>query len=247
MSEFAKGLGYLIAGLRYLLKPRVIPFVILPVLINIAIYYLGFGALYDYFKEWLDGWTDSLPAWLDFIIPFLQFIFFALMTVIIALTFSSVATLIGAPFYGLLAEQVTFLATGEVPDQPLNMKTLLAIAPRTIVRELQKLLYYVPRAIALLLLSILGSVVLPIIQPLVAALWFLFGARMLSIQYVDYAFDNDQKSFRQMRLALKANRRLSLGFGTSTQLALMIPVLSIVFIPAAVCAGTLLYNEKLNR
>lgn len=247
MSKELQGASYLLKGLTFLFKLRILPFVLIPILLNTVIYYLLIDTGYKHFDLWLNSWLGALPEWLNFIESILRFLFFALVAVAAALTFSSVSNLIGSPFYGLLAEQVTVLATDEAPEQPLNVATLLRMIPRTIGRELRKLLYYLPRLLLLGIGSLLTLIpLLAPLQPVITILWFIFGARMLSMQYLDYAFDNDEKSFGTMRQSLKKHRRLSLSFGAITQLALIIPLLPIIFVPAAVCGGTLLYCEKLS-
>ena len=242
------GASYLSKGMACLVKPRVLPFLIGPLLINALLYYFGINAIYAQFEQWLALWESRLPEWLGFLFPALRALFFALDAIFVALTFSSVATLIGAPFYGLLAEQVSIIATGQPPQQPLNLTLLLKMIPATVKRELQKLLYYLPRAAVLGLFSLLCLLpFLSPLQPVATILWFVFGARMMSIQYADYAFDNDSKTFGTMRKQLKQNRPLTLGFGSAVQLALLLPVIPIFIIPAAVCGGTLLYCEQLAQ
>lgn len=246
MPTALNGASYFFRGLRMLLRPRILPFLIFPVVINSAIYYFGFSLVYAYFSDALQLWMTKLPDFLGFIAPLLKAIFFALLIALAALTFSSLATIIGAPFYGFLAEQVVLLKTGVSPDQPLTLTNLLKTAPRALARELRKLAYYLPRAIPLALLSLLCLFFFTVLQPIASILWLLFSARMLSIQYTDYAFDNDGKSFQTMRMSLKQHRVLSLSFGATTQFALMIPILPIICVPAAVCGATILYCEKLS-
>ena len=246
-TDTKAGASYFFQGLGMLARPRVLPFIIAPLIVNSAIYYFGFTFVFDYFSQSLQLWVSTLPNFLSFLAPVLKALFLALLIIIAALTFSSLATIIGAPLYGFLAEQVVFLKTGSAPNQPLTLANLLKIMPRTMARELRKLLYYLSRAIPLGILSLLCFFILTPLQPVMAFIWLLFGSRMLSIQYTDYAFDNDGLNFQTMRKSLKSNRALSLSFGATAQAALMIPILPIVFVPAAVCGATLLYCEKLAQ
>lgn len=58
--------------------------------------------------------------------------------------------------------------------------------PRIMKREVQKLAYYLPRAIVLLLLYLIPGIG----QTVAPLLWFGFSAWMLAIQYCDYPFDS---------------------------------------------------------
>lgn len=246
LTNLIAGAGYLAEGIKLLAHKRVLPFVWLPILFNVLIYYFLFQGLYEFGLGKIDGVMSTLPSWLDFIGSLLRWIFVILMSVIIAFSFSTVATLLGAPFYGLLAEQIAVEKTGEAPAISLSWKSLLAIIPRTLLRETQKLLYYIVRLIPLFLLWLIGFFI-AVVQPLVSILWFLFGAKMLSIQYTDFAFDNDGMNFRTTKKTLKSNRAISLGFGATTQITLMIPFISIFIIPAAVCGATALYYDHLVK
>jgi CysZ protein len=53
--------------------------------------------------------------------------------------------------------------------------------------------------------------------------------------------DNNGLPFREMRRLLRSRLSLSLGFGSAAFLALTIPVLNLLAVPAAVCGGTALW------
>ena len=245
MEKISAGISYFFQGLKFLTHPKVLPFVWLPILANAVIYYFLFTSLYVAGVAEMEEWLARLPEWLGFLITILRYLFIALIIVVIALTFSSVSTLIGAPFYGLLSEQIAVIKTGEAPAMPLTLKSIIGLIPRTTKRELQKLFYYLVRVVPLALFWLIGLII-AILQPVVSVIWFVFGARMLSIQFIDFAFDNEGIVFSDMRKSLKVNRRLTLSFGAITQLALMIPIVSIFVVPAAVCGATVLYCERLK-
>lgn len=242
-GSFSSGAGYLFEGFALLKRPRILPFVIIPLLLNGVIFYFGFNALYETFNQWLDGFMTGLPDWLSFIHWLLWPLFYLLMILLLAYGFTFAANLIGSPFYGLMAEQVELIARGKAADIPLTFRGILALIPKAIGREIQKLWYYASRAIPLLLLSLISLLITPL-ATLMPMLWFLFGAWMLAIQYIDYSFDNHQINFSTMRKELSANRMPILGFGSLTTFASMIPVFNIIVIPAAVCGGTLLFVKQ---
>ena len=63
------GIDYLLRGARMLTHPRLRPFVIIPLLVNITIFAtlltLGIGAMSDT----LDRWIAAIPEWLQLIYP----------------------------------------------------------------------------------------------------------------------------------------------------------------------------------
>jgi CysZ protein len=153
--------------------------------------------------------------------------------------FSTIANWIAAPFCGLLAEQLEARLTGKpLPDS--GWAGLVKDLPRIMKREWQKLAYYLPRAIVLLILYFVpgfGQTVAPV-------LWFLFSAWMLSIQYCDYPFDNHKVSFHQMRMALRQNKTDNMQFGALVSLFTMVPILNLAIMPVAVCGATAMWVDR---
>ena len=81
-------------------------------------------------------------------------------------------------------------------------------------------------------------------QPLA---WFLLGAWMMSLQFVDYPMDNHRLPFRDVRDACAARRLSTTGFGGAVAFFTGIPLLNLVVIPAAVIGATLLWCEELRQ
>ncbi len=98
---------------------------------------------------------------------------------------------------------------------------------------MQKILYYLPRAIGLFIIG-----VIPVVNLVAAVLWFVFNCWMMSLQYVDYPADNHRVSFPALRRLLGDTRLSALGCGLPVALAAMVPVLNLVVVPAAVCGAT---------
>ena len=244
MNQFVNGASYLLSGTRLLTHKRILPFVIIPIILNIGLFYWGLSTLYEAFNTWLSQWIASIPEFLSFRGSVLRLLFIAAGLVIAAFSFTLFANLIGSPFYGLMAEQVSKLQHHTVAQPPMTLTFILALVKRTVWRELQKLLYYLARLIPLLLLwLILSFTPLAVVMPFI---WFWFGAKMMTIQYVDYGYDNDGRDFGQVKTGLKKDRLTDLGFGTVATVLSMIPLINILAVPASVCGGTLYYVERLT-
>jgi CysZ protein len=113
------------------------------------------------------------------------------------------------------------------------------MVPRTLKRELRKLSYFLPRAIGLLILSLI-----PGLNLIATPLWLLFGVWMMAVQYIDYPCDNNKVSWDDMLAWLRAKRWQSLGFGGITYVALLIPFVNILMMPAAVAGATLFWVRE---
>jgi len=181
----------------------------------------------------------SLPSWLSFLDFLLWPLFVILLLLMVFFTFTLLANIIAAPFNGFLAEKVEVVVRGADNFPPFSWAELLAMVPRTLKRELRKLSYFLPRAIGLLLLSLI-----PGLNLIATPLWLLFGVWMMAVQYIDYPCDNHKVSWDDMLAWLRAKRWQSLGFGGSTYLALLIPFVNILMMPAAVAGATLFWVRE---
>ena len=68
----------------------------------------------------------------------------------------------------------------------------------------------------------------------------------MSIQYADYAADNNQLAFRPLRSCLWDKKYSSLGFGGFTMLCSITPIVNIFAMPVAVIGGTLFWLRELK-
>ena len=241
-GNITQGANYLARGASLLKHPSLRLFVIIPLLVNMLI----FGSLIwmglSYLSDLMDSLLGRVPEWLDFIGWILWPLIGLTLSLITGYLFTAVALIIASPFNALLAEKAEELITGRPVDSLEGLGAALMAMPRGILREIAKLLYYVPMAIFVLLLSFI-----PGLNALAPVLWFLLGAWMMSIQFVDYPMDNHQLSFADVKEAVRSRRLSSMGFGGLVALCTGIPVVNFFVVPAAVVGATLLWCEELNQ
>jgi CysZ protein len=238
-SNPARGAAYLLQGMRMIGRPGLKRFVLIPLLINMIVFS---GAIwYGTTRfEWLMTWLESaVPSWLSWLEWLLWPIFVLALLMLVFFSFTLVANLISSPFNGLLAEKSEALLTGRPLNNDGDMKKLLLTLPGTLVDELRKILYAVLWSIPFLILSF----AIPVVG---AAIWFLFTAWMLAVQYSDYPMGNHGLSFRDMRLRLRKRRFLSIGFGAAAAGLTMLPVLNFIAMPAAVAGATAMWVRELE-
>ncbi len=241
-GNFSHGAGYLGRGASMLKHPSLRLFVLIPLLVNILI----FGSLIWYGLSYLDAlmddWLGKIPDWLGFIQWILWPVIGLTVSLVTGYVFTAVALIIASPFNALLAEKAEELITGKEVDSLEGLGAALMAMPRGILRELSKLLYYVPMALFVLVLSFI-----PVLNVVAPVLWFLLGAWMMSIQFVDYPMDNHQLSFGDVKEAVRSRRLSSMGFGGVVALCTGIPIVNFFVVPAAVVGATLLWCEELNQ
>ncbi len=241
-GNLSQGAHYLIRGAGLLRHKSLRLFVIIPLAINIVIFASLIGIVLHYLIDLMDHWLGMIPQWLGFI----QWILWPLIGLTLSLmtgyAFTALALLIASPFNALLAEKAEELITGRPVDSLEGFAAALAAIPRGIIRELVKLLYYIPMFVLVLILSFV-----PVLNTVAPFLWLLLGAWMMSIQFLDYPMDNHQLSFADVKEAARYRRLSSLGFGGAVALCASIPVVNFFVIPAAVVGATIMWSEELQE
>lgn len=233
------GPQYLGEGLKLILRPGLRLFVLLPLTLNLLLFIAMIGFAMREFSGWVDAFMPSLPDWASFLEYLIWPLFVALVVLLVFFTFTMIANIIAAPFNGFLAEKVEVVVRGQDDFPPFSWAELVAMVPRTIGRELRKLGYFLPRAAGLLILSFI-----PVVNLVSTPLWFVFGIWMMAVQYIDYPADNHKLGWNEMLAWLREKRWQSLGFGGSVYLALLIPFVNIVMMPAAVAGATLFWVRE---
>ena len=132
---------HFITGFRLLGKPGIRLWVVLPLLINIALFISLTALAIDYFSTLLGGLTGWLPDWLSFIYWLIWGLFGLTLLFIYAYTFTILANLIASPFFGVLAERTQYVLGYRPEAEVLSWASIKAIAWRSFVRELRKLVY----------------------------------------------------------------------------------------------------------
>lgn len=237
------GVDYFFDGFRLIRTKGLKRFVFVPLAVNLILFSVALYFLVGEIDEGIKWVIDLVPEWLGWIKDGLTYILWPLALIsillVFALVFGTLANWIAAPFNGLLAEKVERHLTGQDLG-PAGLLDAFKDIPRTLGRELAKLLYYIPRAIGFLLLFFL----LPLIGQV---LWFLFSAWMMSIQYCDYPFDNHKIAFKTMRKVLNSSRSNTFSFGIMVSVFSMIPVVNFLVMPVAICGATKMWVEDLRH
>jgi CysZ protein len=241
-GNISQGAGYLPRGARLLTHPSLRLFVLIPLVINILIFGSLIGLGVSYMSALMDKWLAGIPQWLDFITWIIWPLIGITLSLITGYLFTAVALIIASPFNALLAEKAEELVTGRPVESLEGLGAALLAVPRGILRELSKLLYYVPMAVFVLVVSFI-----PGINAVAPVLWLLLGAWMMSIQFVDYPMDNHQLSFADVKEAVRSRRLSSMGFGGLVAICTGIPIINFFVVPAAVVGATLLWCEELNQ
>ena len=246
---FARGLSYAFRGMRfvYFQHPKLARYWVFPVLITgfalLAVFY-GAGSYYDdlggavwslFPESWNEasGWLGGLLTALRWTIELIAGILITLLGLVLVLVLSSV---VAAPFNDALSEAVEHILTGESAP-PFSFRRMIADVVRTIRLELLKVLIYLAVVGPIFLVSFF----IPGLGQVVSLVGFAVTAVYLGIDYVDWPAARrnwsvgDRVSFTRRQLPAVA------GFGTGVWVLLFIPLVNLLFMPAAVAGGTMLF------
>jgi len=238
LKDFLLGAGYVLRGLRLIRRPGLRRFVVVPLLLNSALFALGIWWGYQLLDSEV---IHRLPGWLAWARWLLVPLFVVTVSIIVFFTFSLLANLVGAPFNALLAERVERLLGGAPPDQGGGLWRLAGEALRSLWAELAKLLYLALWALPLLLLFLV-----PGLNVLAPFAWAAFSAWMLALEYADYPMGNHAIPFRRQRRILRRRRGLAWGFGGAILLLTSVPLVNFLVMPVAVAGATALWVERLR-
>lgn len=231
--DLFRGAGYLGRGLRIIRQPGIRRYAVLPVAVSVTLFSgLILAAYYGF--EWL--MARFLPQGYEWLQWLLWPLFAISILLVMVYGFTLLANLVGAPFNGALSAAVERYSTGTAVQHA--SQGVIKDAATAVGTELQRIVYFLVRALPLLLLF-----VIPGINLIAPALWILFSAWMLSLEYASYPLENHGIAFESQRQTLRRRRLLMLGFGGAVLFTSMVPILNFFIMPAAVAGATLMYLD----
>jgi len=246
---FARGLSYALRGMRfvYVQHPKLARYWVFPILITglaLAAVFYGAGSYYDdlggavwslFPESWNDaaGWVGGLLSALRWLIELIAGILITLLGLVLVLVLSSV---VAAPFNDALSEAVEHILTGESAP-PFSLSRMVADIVRTIRLELLKVLVY----LAVVGPMFLASFIIPGVGQVLSLVGFALTAVYLGIDYVDWPAARRNWSVRDRVAFTRRQLPAVAGFGTGVWVLLFIPLVNLLFMPAAVAGGTMLF------
>lgn len=224
------GISCFTNGARRAFTPEVRPFVLMPAVVSLVVIVAGLTLAFSYVTDLSNYLISLLPGWLDFLRFIIEPLLYISGFLIGAWSFGLIATVVGSPFLGDLSMRVESLVIDPVPWWKQLGPTML--------RELRKLRYHLPRLLLLIVVSIT-----PLLNTIAPLLWLGFGAWMMAVQFCDYTTENRMHDFTDTLSLLSTHRAAALGFGACVTVSMSIPLLNIIVAPIAVTGGTLLMQK----
>jgi CysZ protein len=240
--RFICGIGLPFRAAAFLGRnPRLVPFVIIPAIINIALFALSAWLLINNAGE-LVGWLWEKPlvdGFLSYLLVGLWYVIFVLVHLVAVVLSYAIVLLVGgivaSPFHDFLSEQTELILRGvdELPDADESIVWGLI---RSIGSSAFIALCYVAIMVPILLLNLIpaaGSVAATVLGTCVSAFF-------VSLEYTDPTLQRHGMALKAKLGLIWKNLPLTGSFGLGTSLLLWVPLMNFVCMPIAVIGGTAL-------
>lgn len=256
--------GDLLAGVTYPLEavllllrsPRLLSLVIMPIGVNTVLGVLLYiGVLvpgWQFISQLSTGlpagtaaWIAALPPWLSqvlgwvpagvgFLDNILQGILAIALFIILGLLLVQFGAIVGAPWYGNLAEQVERHRMGQLPTDTMSLGRALRDVGRAIAFQGKKLFLL---ALVAPLLFIFN--VLPLGGLVASTGWLVLAIVLVLLDFIDPPLERRRLSFRTKLGIVGRSLPASGTFGFVCLWLVSIPFLNLLTVPLCVVAGTL--------
>ncbi|MFD0889960.1 EI24 domain-containing protein [Streptosporangium algeriense] len=241
--SFVDGVGFFFQGLRWVARnPRwwlfgLIPALIVFILYAMGLYWLGTHAtdIAEWATPFASGWAPGAQTALRALVGL---VIFGAGLVLFVVTFTAVTLIVGEPFYEKLSEQVE-LSHGDLPAGP-GLPLWKAVL-RSIRDSLITLWYVLLFTIPLFFLGfvpVVGQTVVPVLGALVSGFF-------LTVELSALAMERRGLARKERFAVLRRNKMRALGFGVLIFLIFLIPLASVVAMPAAVAGAAVMVRSRL--
>ncbi len=238
---FWQGFTYAFRGLHFIFfrHPDLVRIWIFPILITIAVLVAALWGVWTGYQplvEWLwptpeDGFLWGVHWLVELLVAVTGFILAFVVTMLLT-------PLLAAPFNGKLSAEVERLVTGNQPP-PSTLPEEVRFILRSIGLEALKLLFYLLATTPLWVLSLL----LPPLSPIGSALGFWLTAMHAAVDFTDSPQERRRRGVIDTYAFAFRHFWPMFGFGTGVFGFLFIPFVNLLFLPAVVTGGTLLYLD----
>lgn len=241
LARFAKGFWYSFSSFSFIRRhPSLYPFVVLPVVVNVASFGLVIYFGFDFFHRQVMARLPQGTAWYWLILNYFLVLLAAVVVMtLVFFTFAAVGSMIASPFNDVLSARAERLLGGGAGEAPFSLKRFFRESGLTLITEAKKVGLFVA-GMALLLLLHLLPVAGFLLYPWLSVAWTAF---FLVMEYTGYVFYRQQLGFSAQRRVIFRHAALMTGFGLGLFCLLAIPFVQFFCIPLGVVGAVRLLHE----
>lgn len=241
---FLQGASYPIQAVGLLAsKLSLLKYVIIPILVNIFVGAALYAGLLAAGMNTIDQLTAGMPGWAAILAIVLKAVLVVILFVAIGFVLLRFGVVLGAPWYGQLAESIERLTIGGQVSPPLTLAAIARDLWQALMFELKKLLLLIGCGIPILLLNFIpvaGSLLVVIASTMLSAI-------IVCLDFFEPSLSRRYLAFRKKLDLIRRTFPASAGFGLFGLLLVAIPFLNLLAIPVCVAGGTLFFCEHLWR
>jgi CysZ protein len=243
VGGLAEGVGYCLKGLGWVARnPRWWLFGLVPALVALVLYVVVLVWLGTHATDvaaWATPFADAW-GWRDLFRTLVGILIFVGGLGLAVLTFTAVTLVIGESFYEKLSEKVEE-DLGGLPDgdEPPFWRSFLRSIRDSIVTLGYVLMFAIPLFV-LGFVPVIGQTVVPVLGAIVSGFF-------LTVELTALALERRGVPRRERFALLRSHMGVSLGFGIPIFLAFLVPLVSVVAMPAAVAGAVMLVRVRLGR
>lgn len=235
-----KGFFYLLRGMKLILSEwRLMRLAALPLLVNIIVFTF-FLFSFNYFAYEISNWvfTQGDEVWYWYVISWITgILLFAVSLLVVIFGFVAIGLVIAAPFNDMLSAAIEEKVTGKTIDAKMTLPELVIYSMKN---EARKMFVVIGVQLVLILISfipVVGQFLFIVLDP-------IFLMIVVAFEFTSFTLDRRGKSFADKKDYLMSRLGISMGFGLSIWITLMIPIVNFLLLPLAVSGGTLFVIEN---
>ncbi len=249
LSAFIKGLAYPLEGFGFIREHRLWGLAAISIAVNIILFAIVLTVAFSLIAPFVADINAALADWakepslevLAWFMAIVTWIVWILGAVLVLGASSVLVLLIGqavaSPFLDMLSEKVENITIG-TPEQPFTVEIVIRSLALSLGDLFWGLVFLAAIQIPIFIISLTGVGALP-----ASIASFAFSALLLAVEFVGLSLTRRFVPYRARWRVIWDNKWLSLGFGSSTMLLLLVPGLNLVLLPLAAVGGTLAYCD----
>ncbi len=247
-AQALRGSTYPFEALRFSREHNLWGLMTIPIVINIILFGIVASLSFVFVLPWMKAFGIWLAAMRPDIVvigaivgALIYLVWILLGVVLIGLSGFFILLLgqaIASPFLDILSERVEYIVLG-TPEEPLTAKLVMRALIFGITDLVWSIIYLLAFQIPILMLGLIPGVgTIP-----ASILSFSVTALLLSQEFVGLPLTRKWVGYRRRWTMIWQNKWLTLGFGSTAMLVLLVPFVNLLLLPLASVGGTLLYCD----